>query len=574
MGAALESTFVDELPGERASADPRTPRDVRGALHSPCAPTPSASGATPEIALVSPEMEAALGLAPGEIRDNPLAAEYLAGAVALPGRRKPYAANYGGHQFGEWAGQLGDGRAITLGEIPPRVASGVRVVPRLDVQLKGAGATPFSRDGDGRAALRSSLREFVAGEAMRGLGVPTTRCAALTLTGGGVLREHPDGLGGGALRMEAAAIVARVSPTFLRFGSFQLPPSRGKAEAEALVAPLVDYVLRHHMPAAREATLVDEEDATSDEKKSLPPALAMLRETVAATAHTAAAWQAFGFVHGVLNSDNMSVLGLTLDFGPFAFIERFDPRFTPNLSDRDARYCYVNQPAACAWNLARLGDALVRAGALDEARAAEATAAFDATFRARYFERLSAKFGVACETDEDGAFLRRFLALLAASGGDFTNAHRALGAIADRAAAAAEEDPGAVGRAVFLSDDDALAPFFEAGRPAAFPDGLEDAALRARWGDWIREYGAIIRREGRDPAERRAEQDRANPAYVARNHLLARATEAAERRGDFRVAEALLEALRDPFVEKPGLEEWAEPAPAELARKPGVAAMT
>ena len=172
MGAALESTFVDELPGERASADPRTPRDVRGALHSPCAPTPSASGATPEIALVSPEMEAALGLAPGEIRDNPLAAEYLAGAVALPGRRVSYAANYGGHQFGEWAGQLGDGRAITLGEIPPRVASGVPVVPRLDVQL-GAGATPAAT---ATAAPRSDPPCASSSGGVRGLGVPTT-CA-------------------------------------------------------------------------------------------------------------------------------------------------------------------------------------------------------------------------------------------------------------------------------------------------------------------------------------------------------------------------------------------------------------
>ena len=295
MGAAMSSTFVDELPGEgdgtttttttttkngggggggKSNNEPAEQREVRGALFSLVRPTPS--GGEPEIVLISREVEAMLGLCESELEDNPLAAEYLSGNVPLPGEgaAKPYAQNYGGHQFGQWAGQLGDGRAITLGEVvvPAAAAAGeeaaassssssssddddeaaaaaaaaAAVENKFELQLKGAGKTPYSRRGDGRAVLRSSLREFIASEAMHHLGVPTTRCLSLALTGAGVLR---DVYNLNAMKMEAGAVVARVAPTFIRFGTFQLPPARGDAEAEALSAPLVDYVLRHHMPA-------------------------------------------------------------------------------------------------------------------------------------------------------------------------------------------------------------------------------------------------------------------------------------------------------------------------------------
>lgn len=309
MGAGMSSTFVDELPGDPVKNDP-TPREVRGALHSMVQPTPS--GAAPELVMVSPEVEALLHLMPSELEDNPLAAEYLSGNARLPGATKPYAQNYGGHQFGQWAGQLGDGRAITLGEVvvTPAGSDGEgddeegkwsyddevnttttringHTARGFELQLKGAGKTPYSRNGDGRAVLRSSLREFIASEAMHHLGVPTARCLSLTLTGAGVLR---DAYNVNAWKMEAGAVVSRVAPSFIRFGTFQLPPSRGDAEGEKLSAHLADYVVRHHMP--------DVDDARG-----------MLRRTVAATAATVAGWQAVGFTHGVLNTDNMSILG-------------------------------------------------------------------------------------------------------------------------------------------------------------------------------------------------------------------------------------------------------------------------
>ena len=327
-----------------------------------------------------------LGLAHDELADNPLAAEYLSGNAPLPGSGRLYAQNYGGHQFGEWAGQLGDGRAVTLGEVPP--PEDRPEYPRVDLQLKGAGPTPYARDGDGRAVLRSSLREFIASEAMGALGVPTTRCLSLALTGGGVLRDG---------RFEAGAVVARVAPSFVRFGTFQLPPSRGDVEARALCEPLVAHVLRRHMPAA-----AAELDAGT------PPALAMLRETTVATAATVAAWQALGFAHGVLNTDNMSVLGLTLDYGPFAFVERFDPNFTPNLGDRDGRYAFIRQPEVAGWNLRRFGDALTRAGLVSARQAKEAVDEYDGHLRAAYYTRLGASSACVARTTTRVIFFAGF----------------------------------------------------------------------------------------------------------------------------------------------------------------------
>jgi uncharacterized protein YdiU (UPF0061 family) len=349
----MASTFVDELPGDAIIAGPAEPREVRGAVYSLVHPTPS--GGEPELVMVSREVEAMLSLCECELEDNPLSAEYLSGNVPLPGSgggpggARPYAQNYGGHQFGQWAGQLGDGRAITLGEVlvPAENTSEddkeeEKMFERLELQLKGAGKTPYSRRGDGRAVLRSSLREFIASEAMHHLGVPTTRCLSLTLTGAGVLR---DVYNLNAMKMEAGAVVSRVAPTFIRFGTFQLPPARGDAEAAALSAPLVAYVLLHHMPEAAAAAAMDD---------ACPPALAMLRQTVAATAATVVGWQAVGFTHGVLNTDNMSILGLTVDYGPFGWMEQFDPRYSPNMSDGGRRYCYIRQPEMAAWNLQQL----------------------------------------------------------------------------------------------------------------------------------------------------------------------------------------------------------------------------
>ena len=553
----MASTFVDELPGDRATngASNVEPREVRGALHSAASPTPS--GGAPELVLVSSDVEAMLGLGASELEENPLAAEYLSGNVAFPrgsggAGSRPYAQNYGGHQFGQWAGQLGDGRAITLGEV---VVSGVDddvdVRRSFEVQLKGAGKTPYSRRGDGRAVLRSSLREFIASEAMHHLGVPSTRCLALTLTGAGVLR---DVYNLNAVKMEAGAVVTRVAPSFIRFGTFQLPPARGDAEAAALCPALVDYVLRHHMP-----------DAANDGDG--PPALTMLRRTVRESAAMVAGWQAVGFTHGVLNTDNMSILGLTIDYGPFGWMEQFDPQYSPNMSDGGRRYCYIRQPEIVAWNIQQLAEALVRARLLSAEQAREAIGAYDGHLRDAYYARLSEKFGLRVVDDDAGDFCRGFLQLCASSRADFTLAHRALGRCASVAA----------GLGPTASDDDLLAPLEDAHAGGAFPAAPPvDPALRASWGAWLREYACRLRAEGRhlDDDRRRAAQDGANPLYVPRNHLLQRAIEAAEREDDWSVAEELMAAVRQPFTERQGLEAYAAPAPLELAGKPGVAVLS
>ena len=330
----FDNSFTRELPG-----DPELrswPRQVRGAAFTRVRPTPVPA---PQVIAWSPEVAALVGLPPGAAVPEAFAAVF--GGNALAEGMDPYAANYGGHQFGQWAGQLGDGRAITLGEVINRAGE------RWELQLKGAGPTPYSRSADGRAVLRSSIREFLCSEAMHHLGVPTTRALSIVATGESVVRDmfydgHP--------KREPGAVVCRVAPSFIRFGTFELPASRRDT---ALLTQLIDFTIDRDFPELAAAL----KDRDVVERRG-----AWFSDVCARTAVMVAEWMRVGFVHGVMNTDNMSILGLTIDYGPYGWVDNFDPDWTPNTTDAATRrYRFGQQPEVAAWNLMQLAEALLPA---------------------------------------------------------------------------------------------------------------------------------------------------------------------------------------------------------------------
>lgn len=515
----FDNRFLMALPGEAPAGDagdPR-PRQVAGAAWSPMAPTPVAA---PRLVAFSKEMLARLGIPEAEAL-APEFAEVFAGNRLLPGMQ-PYAACYGGHQFGHWAGQLGDGRAISLGEaLGP---SG----ERLELQLKGAGPTPYSRRADGRAVLRSSIREFLASEAMHHLGVPTTRALCLVATGEEVVRDmfydgHP--------APEPGAIVTRVAPSFLRFGTLELPAARGDA---ALLARLVDFVIARDFPAIE-----------GDERARR---IAFFREVCARTATLMAHWMRVGFVHGVMNTDNMSLSGLTIDYGPFGWLEPFDQFWTPNTTDLPGRrYAYGRQPDVAAWNLARLAEALLPLFGDPEPLEA-ALEAYGATYVPAFSRTLAAKFGFAAFEDGDGELAAEAFAIMQRGEIDMTHFFRDL-ARAELEAPDAASLEGA---------------FYEPSRYQA-----ERGALTA----WLARYAARVAQDGRAPAARRAEMDAVNPRYVLRNYLAQEAISAAEA-GDYRPVAELLDVLRRPYEERPGREAYAAKRPEWARNRPGCSTLS
>jgi uncharacterized protein YdiU (UPF0061 family) len=402
---------------------------------------------------------------------------------------EPLASVYSGHQFGVWAGQLGDGRAHWLGELD--TASGP-----MELQLKGSGRTPYSRMGDGRAVLRSSIREFLCSEAMHALGIPSTRALCVVGSPLPVRREE----------IESAAVVTRVSPTFLRFGHFEHFASRDR---DAELKRLADFVIEHHLPECRTAA---------------SPYAALLETVALRTADLIAAWQAVGFCHGVMNTDNMSILGLTIDYGPYGFLDGFDPGHVCNHSDHEGRYAYARQPNVALWNLHALAQALLPLiGDADAALAA--LERYRSRFPEALAERFAAKLGLATREEGDGALADDLLRLMAAERADFTIAFRRLGTF--------ESAPGApneTARDVFID--------------------------RAGFDAWAARYAERLRREGSVDAERALRMNRANPKYVLRNHLAEVAIRAAGQ-GDFAETERLRQVLERPYDEQPEHEAYA-----------------
>src|SRR5690554_3686654 len=358
----FEDRFVRELPSDPNRVN--TPRRVEEAAYSFVEPTPVQA---PKLIIASEEMAELLGIEPRSLAEPPLL-DLFSGNDVLPDMR-PYAACYGGHQFGNWAGQLGDGRAIGLGEIVDR--EGVL----QEIQIKGAGPTPYSRRADGRAVLRSTLREFICSEAMHHLGIPTTRALAFYTTGERIPRDM---FYDGRVKLEPSEIITRVAPSFLRFGSFELPRSRDDFE---LLRKIAEYTLRHYYPEI--------EPPYGPESYR-----ALLIEVARRTAFMISEWMRVGFVHGVMNTDNMSILGLSIDYGPYGFVEDFDPSFTPNTTDAHGRrYAFGRQPSIGAFNLACLHHALLPLLG-DSLSQEEIIDAYSEAFEAEYHTMLAQKLGV------------------------------------------------------------------------------------------------------------------------------------------------------------------------------------
>jgi uncharacterized protein YdiU (UPF0061 family) len=474
------------------------------AFYTRLMPTPLPA---PYFVAASGKAAALVGLDPEALAQEDFVAVFSGNAV--PPRAQPLSAVYSGHQFGHWAGQLGDGRAILLGELAGPAGP-------MELQLKGAGLTPYSRMGDGRAVLRSSIREFLCSEAMAALGVPTTR--ALTITGSHqqVVRET----------LETASVVTRMAPSFVRFGSFEHWHYRGKQEELRILA---DYVIRDFYPELQGAQ---------------NPYLELLTEVTRRTARMIAHWQAVGFMHGVMNTDNMSILGITLDYGPFGFMEAFDVDHICNHTDQGGRYSYANQVPVGHWNCYALANALLPLIGDKEAAQAALDVYIDA-YGDKFDELLRAKLGLATAQGTDRALFDAMFALMQENHVDFTLFFRRLGEL----------------RLDVLDADRADADMRVADMRVA-DMRVADAPLRDLFLDrpgfdaWAVDYRARLRQEGSVDAVRREAMHKVNPKYILRNYLAQVAIEKAQN-GDFGEVRRLLAVLEHPFDEQPDNEAYA-----------------
>lgn len=507
----FDNSFTANLP-----ADPSTenrPRQVSGAAFSRVTPV---STEAPALLATSAEMLDELGIDRDEASGANATrfAGVFTGNELLPGM-DPHAMAYAGHQFGNFAGQLGDGRAITLGEI---------LTPshgRQTLQLKGAGPTPYSRSADGLAVLRSSIREFLCSEAMHHLGVPTTRALSLSLTGDKVMRDM---FYDGRAALEPGAVVCRVAPSFIRFGNFELFSWRQDTDN---LRRLADYTIRTHFPELGEPSPEVYAEWFAE----------ISRRTVDMVIH----WQRVGFVHGVMNTDNMSIHGLTIDYGPYGWLEDYDPGWTPNTTDEQfKRYRFGAQPAICQWNLTQLANAIHPLIGDTEPLQAGLELFVD-RFNTDWPAMMAAKLGLTdFDAEADKELIESLTGILPAVETDMTLFFRALADV-----------PGG------SDDDDALLdPVLGAYYS---PDELT-GDVRAATVAWLRAFSARIARDGRSDDDRRVAMHAVNPKYVLRNYLAQLAIDASEQ-GDHQMITELLDVLRDPYEEQPGNERFAEKRP-------------
>jgi len=465
----LENTYASELEGLYAAIQPEGFPD-------------------PALLLLNEPLAGELGLDPTWLQSHGPAV--LSGSKTLPGSQ-PIAQTYAGHQFGSFNPQLGDGRAFLMGEV---------VTPdgrRFDLQLKGSGVTPYSRRGDGRAALDSAVREYIVSEAMHALRVPTTRSLAVVTTGEAVMRQ----------RMSPGAVLTRVASSHLRIGTLEYFAARQETEN---VQRLVQYALRRHYPAQSEAQ---------------NPAKALLDEVAKVQAQLVSQWMALGFVHGVMNTDNVTLSGETIDYGPCAFMEAYDPQTVFSQVDRGGRYAFGNQPGIGSWNLARMAEALI--DLLDDSTEAavelaqESLQLYRETFAAAYLAKMRSKLGLTGQHEAHGELIQDLLDVMKQEGADYTQTFRKL----SRSLLDDSSKPG-----------EALQP-------------------------WVQRWKSHL--STADAAQTARAMDAVNPVYIPRNHRVEEALDAALQ-GDMGPTSTLMEVLGRPFEDQPGRQRFAEPAGADF----------
>jgi len=493
-------------------------RQVHEACYSLVKPTPVSN---PSLVVYAKEVAELLGLD----EDFCYSQKFLdafSGNSLLNGMMS-YASCYGGHQFGNWAGQLGDGRAISLGELLHNKHS-------WELQLKGAGPTPYSRMGDGRAVLRSSIREFLCSETMHHLGIPTTRALSLVRTGDRVYRDM---FYNGDTRAEPGAIVCRVAPSFLRFGNFELFYARRDPKNQKV---LLDFLLRHYYPECGEP--------------SKEAYVKMFKTICERTAEMILGWMRVGFVHGVMNTDNMSILGLTIDYGPYGWIDNYDPGWTPNTTDSgQRRYAFGQQPSVALWNLERLANAWY-AQIEDSKPLEECLQHYVDHFEREYHIVRKQKIGLHTVDEKDTELLLELNRALQSTEVDMTIFFRQL------ANCSKETD-------VRAPEEELLAPI----RDALYKKSTPELVL------WLRRYQKRLQQEKYTNAERKAHMNRINPKYVLRNYLAQMAIEKSEE-GDDSLVHTLLDVMRNPYDEQPEHEEFAQKRPEWARNKAGCSTLS
>jgi uncharacterized protein YdiU (UPF0061 family) len=505
----FDNSFVRELPG-----DPRTDntrRQVLSACYSRVRPTMVSN---PHLIAYSKEVARLLNLTDQDCTRQ-FFADIFAGNTLLPGM-DPFAMCYGGHQFGNWAGQLGDGRAINLGEVLNQQGE------RWVLQLKGAGPTPYSRRADGLAVLRSSVREFLCSEAMHHLGIPTTRALSLVATGELVERDM---FYDGQPADEPGAVVCRVSPSFIRFGNFEIFTSRGDQQS---LQQLVDYTIGADFPH-----LESESDTIY---------LTWFKEICQRTADLIVHWMRVGFVHGVMNTDNMSILGLTIDYGPYGWLEDYNPQWTPNTTDSvGRRYAFGNQPSIGLWNLTQLANALYPLIQNAEALQETLNTDYRQRFLAGWRTMMASKIGLEkFHENEDEALINELLDILAAVETDMTIFFRQL----------SDFDPSEIVK-------NTLPAFLE--HAYYQPEQLDEHYLE-RLNHWLCRYSSRLQKSRMSASDRSARMKQTNPKYVLRNYLAQMAIDKAED-GDYSLIHELLELLRNPYDEQPAKEQFYQKRP-------------
>ncbi len=513
MKLNIQDTFNKELPADKILDNSR--RQVLDACFSFVEPKKTAN---PTLVHVSKEMLEEIGLTEKDAESDEFLNVFTGNKVLE--NTNPYAMCYGGHQFGNWAGQLGDGRAINLTEV-------VHNNKRWAIQLKGSGETPYSRSADGLAVLRSSVREYLCSEAMFHLGVSTTRALSLSLSGDDVLR---DVLYNGNPAYEKGAIVSRLAPSFIRFGSFEILSAR---KNHPTLKALADYTIKHFYT-----------EITSEGKQKYLDFLTEIRDrTIDMIVH----WQRVGFVHGVMNTDNMSILGLTIDYGPYGWLEGYDFGWTPNTTDNQhKRYRYGNQSQIGLWNLFKIANALYPLieeveplqNILDE---------YSDIYTKKYQEMMKSKIGLFTDDENDRELIGRLEETLQLSETDMTIFFRNLSNV---------------------SNEDSFESAFEKIKDSFYAIDEIEVEIKNHWEDWFTRYSTRLKKETHSNSERKEKMNLVNPKYVLRNYMSQLAIDDADK-GDYKLIDELYNLLKNPYSEQPKYNKWFIKRPEWARNKVG-----